>query len=105
MEICLKENCDLICLMANWILSPSSLSDEDRVIRNINYWLDRLTPVVNKSKKLVYFAVSNRIGKEKDTEFCGSSSIIQAALSKNIKLLKKLGLYDEGLITTDIYFN
>lgn len=97
---CLKNDVELVVFMANWIL-PDKPSEE-KTLEIINYWINRLTPIIKNSTKKVYLCACNRIGKENKTTFIGSSCILQ--LSTDLKLLSNLNITDPGIIDKTVYW-
>lgn len=99
-NFCLKSEVELIVFMANWILRDKP--SEEKTMEIINYWISRLAPILKKSTKKVYLCTSNRIGKENETSFIGSSCILQ--LSTNLKLLTYMNSIDSGVIDKTLYW-
>lgn len=103
-NFCVKENVDLICFSANWILNESTKDEIKRVYEVINYWVTRLTPILeSNSKKSIYLCTANRVGEERGTSFTGSSSITQ--LTEDIRLLNYLKIFEEKVIIQSLSFN
>lgn len=98
-NFCLKQNVDMVILVANWLLNSSN-KDKEIVIEAINYWLYRLYPILYNEN--IYFCVSNRIGEEVGVRFTGCSCIVK--LGKNIKLLKNLDYKEEGILIKELFW-
>ena len=50
-KFCKKKDVDLIIFPTNWNDEPDGKNDTFGVMHMLNYWLERLTPMVQKSKK------------------------------------------------------
>ena len=72
----LNNQSQLILFSCAWTDSAPEDSDPSQLF---NYWATRLTPLIDhysSTKKPCYFICANRIGKENDTTFAGSSCVI-----------------------------
>lgn len=97
---CLKQDVDLVCLLANWLYNSSNKNEKNHVLEVNSYWADRLTPIVeSNSAKKVYFCVANRIGTERNTRFTGSSCILRL---KPPAILANTGLNNEEIIVQNL---
>jgi protein N-terminal amidase len=74
---CKKENVDAIVFLTNWLDNEPEDECQESVLNILNYWLNRLQPLLKGSKK-VYLLAANRCGKERDTHFIGCSAILAA---------------------------
>lgn len=74
----------------------------------MNYWVLRLTPLINSHKKNWIFCCADRIGKEtkndKTVHYAGTSCVIK---SKPLQLIKYLDKCSEKaeLIKLEFWFN
>ena len=62
----------------------------------LNYWLERLTPIVNKGKKTKYFLAADRTGKEKTSTFIGCSCAIK--ISPNVEIIDNFDKIKQGVL-------
>ena len=101
-KFCKKKDVDLIIFPTNWNDEPDGKNDTFGVMHMLNYWLERLTPIVEKSKKNKYFLAADRTGKEKTSTFIGCSCAMQ--LSPNCKIIDNYDKVKEGIlkVTLDI---
>ena len=101
-KFCKKKDVDLIIFPTNWNDEPDGKNDTFGVMHMLNYWLERLTPIVEKSKKNKYFLAADRTGKEKTSTFIGCSCAMQ--LSPNCKIVDNFDKVKEGIlkVTLDI---
>ena len=86
----LRSNVDICVFCTNW-----TSSDNDEGINLLNYWVTRMTPLINDSKRR-YFIAADRVGDERGTGYMGNSCIIQ--LESRPKLITKLDRYSEGIL-------
>jgi protein N-terminal amidase len=66
-----KEEVDLIAFSTNWTVQDVMTLPPDIVKDTINYWAQRLTPLIKSKEKKCYFLAAGRTGKEKTTLFVG----------------------------------
>ena len=96
---CFENDVDAIVFLTNWLDNePNDLSKES-ILNILNYWLNRLTPFLNK-KKHIYFLAANRCGKERDTTFIGCSAILR--VGENSSLIDNLNKYEESTIYANL---
>ena len=70
----------------------------------INYWIQRLEPLVNESIKIknpIIVVICNRNGTEGDSSYGGSSCVLQFSEGR-ITLMDHLNTDDEMLLTVDL---
>lgn len=75
-------------------------------VESIDYWIKRLKPMVDQSlfnKSQFTVIIANRVGNERGSTFCGSSSIIQVNCGK-VEVICALGRGCEEVIVADITF-
>ncbi len=102
-NFCLEQEVDLVCLMANWLYNDSDKNENNHVLEVNSYWADRLTPLIkSKSKKKVYFCVSNRVGTERKTRFTGSSCVLRL---KSPLILCNTGLNKEDVLVQNLLWS
>lgn len=104
---CTKNDCEVVFLLNNWLNGGNEIENTDLEIQKTReYWLLRLVPLMQDSVKRnrdIYICVSNRVGKEKNTTFCGCSGIDK--LDYPYKNLKKMDKVSEGVIIDQLKFN
>lgn len=86
----LSADVDICVFCTNW-----TASDDDEGMSLLNYWLNRMTPLINDKKKR-YFIAADRIGDERGTGYMGNSCIIQ--LGNRPRLVSRLDRYSEGVL-------
>ncbi|KAI8903205.1 carbon-nitrogen hydrolase [Gorgonomyces haynaldii] len=82
----------LILLSNNW------LGDKLDPMETIQYWAIRLDPLREKDVTVV---ISNRVGREGEVRFCGSSCVLQSRNSK-WHLLGCMDTVQEGVLVLDL---
>lgn len=104
-DFCQSENVDALFLSCNWIDSDPSKQGKDAITQNINYWLYRLYKLLEDPKdKTRYtrkwaFFCANRVGKEENTTFCGSSCSVRC---NPLQLIGCLDKKNEGFLAAEI---
>eukprot|EP01097_Dermamoeba_algensis_P002033 TRINITY_DN1810_c0_g2_i2.p1 TRINITY_DN1810_c0_g2~~TRINITY_DN1810_c0_g2_i2.p1 ORF type:complete len:298 (+),score=76.07 TRINITY_DN1810_c0_g2_i2:60-953(+) len=88
-----KAKTDIILFAANWI--DSDPEEEGKSLETASYWVQRLSPLIGSG---CVFVAANRVGKERGTLFCGSSTIIH--LGKKPAALVLLGKREENCVIT-----
>lgn len=129
-NFCKYKKSELIILIANWIMFTKECNKKYEIIKDKsklnkiklnrlystwNYWLDRLTPIIDdnyaykehkkheyKDTDNVYFLVANRIGKECNTDYVGGSGIFK--LRNELKLIKNLSYNEENIVIDKLYW-
>ena len=107
-DFAVKEGAEVVLFPTNWVDSQAD-SVEDSVIEAMyNYWLHRLSPMLNKKneplKPPALFLAADRVGTEysyydkKDTHFFGSSCGI---MLNPPYLVGRLGKKDEGYLLVE----
>jgi len=104
-EFCKKENIDALFFSCAWIDDEPEVQGKEAVGKHIRYWLYRLYPLMadekdstRYKKKWVLFC-TNRVGKEKNTTFCGSSCCVRV---NPLQLVGSLDKKSEGFFLADI---
>lgn len=90
----LSENVDFCAFSTNW-----TTEDDDPGQRLLNYWLNRMIPLLEDKKKR-YFLAADRIGEERGIRYMGNSCIIE--LGQKCKLLGRLERYPEGVLSYNL---
>ena len=95
LESLIDENrVDIIMFSSNWTDPNDHASDEEATRDTINYWYNRMMPVIKADKYPVYMVLSDRIGEERETHYKEVSSQEEKALKKSYQelyLLSRLG--------------
>jgi hypothetical protein len=101
-NFCLNEKFDALFFLSAWKDSEEDKNDGPSIQRCLNYWFYRMTPCISAEKYIVKkwaFFISDRVGKEEDTVFTGSS----AALKVNpLKLISCLDKRNEGYLCAEV---
>lgn len=103
---CTKNNCDVIFLLNCWLNDGDEIKNTQMEIQKTReYWILRLLPLLqhsNKRDKDIYVCISNRVGKEKGTLFCGCSGTMK--LGYPYENLGRLDKEEEGILIDKLTF-
>jgi protein N-terminal amidase len=86
-----KEDVDLCIFCTNW-----TASDGDEGMNLLNYWLTRMTPLIQSNRKR-FFIAADRVGEERGTSYMGNSCILE--LTRRPKLIARLDRYSEKVLS------
>ena len=90
-----RTGADIMAFSTNWDSSnPDSTAEE-----LIDYWISRLTPILDNPHKPAFFLAADRVGSEYDTTFMGGSCLIQ---NSPAAVLVRLDKTREGVLQRSV---
>ena len=67
---------ELLIFSSAWTIREEEIKPETRS-ETINYWAWRLDPIIKSQLGKFHFLCANRVGKEKQTNFVGTSCVLE----------------------------
>lgn len=81
---------------SGWTDPNNNPDDKKRIYETLNCWAWRLTPIIESQMPKFTFICSDRVGKEKETSFIGSSCFIQ--IQPKVDILGHLNHKEQNLL-------
>lgn len=115
-KYCTRNKVDYLVMPMNWLLPEEEVenyeigtsNDAQPCVANIHYWVARCVPlwVPGMSKPehdghKICFIACNRVGKEGNTIFSGSSAVISFTTGDRADLLGAMGTKTQGVLLLD----
>jgi len=101
-NFCKEKDVDIIVFPTNWNDEEGAKNTYIEIMHMMNYWLQRLEPMLKKSKKNKYFLAADRIGKEKTSIFIGCSCALK--FSPDFDLINNFDKLREGVLECELKF-